>query len=573
MRKAFKDHPEVEVQSMAERLEILEHILTGIEYRKKHNYNSSAYALDEVRRMAQARKDTVMQYLCLRQFHRLYESLEDTVNQLKVGYESYKLALQYGDSTYAMMGLLDLVRVESDSSKMRSVVRASDNYFEKNIRDEAFYSWCRGWVLSGHGCNREALPNLLRADTLMRVEDPDYWPVVLWTLGGNYYQLGEYHKAINALNKGIEFSIKDAKWDWASGMATYKGESQLALGDYRQAETSFRKAIEYARMRNSLLKEESAMKYLKNLLLNEGRYEEYAEINELWIALYDTLDQIDAGDNLLRLDLKLQQFRDSVTFASDKAALGQKLRQEETRRNIFLLSGLGFLVFGVIVFLQRRRTQKALKESDELLLNILPAEIAEELKEKGEAAARDFDRVSILFTDFKGFTEASEKLSAIDLVAEINRCFRAFDGIVGKYKIEKIKTIGDAYMAAGGLPVPNEDSVKNTVLAGLAMQAFIVERKAERDAQGLPAFEMRVGIHTGPVVAGIVGVKKFQYDIWGDAVNTASRMESSGEVRQVNISRATYELVKDNKEFRFTSRGIVKAKGKGEMEMWFVRLS
>jgi len=220
------------------------------------------------------------------------------------------------------------------------------------------------------------------------------------------------------------------------------------------------------------------------------------------------------------------------------------------------------------------------QKSDALLRNILPEEIAAELKEKGRAEARNFDVVSILFTDFKGFTEQSTTMTANALVHELNTCFEAFDNIMEKYGIEKIKTIGDAYMAAGGLPVPTADSVKNTVLAALEMQAFIVNRKANFDAQisspsGRPegaSFEMRVGIHTGPVVAGIVGVKKFQYDIWGDTVNTASRMESSGEVGKVNISKATYELLKDDPQFTFENRGKIEAKGKGEVEMLFVNL-
>lgn len=221
----------------------------------------------------------------------------------------------------------------------------------------------------------------------------------------------------------------------------------------------------------------------------------------------------------------------------------------------------------------KERTAELSKEkeaSEKLLLNILPATIAEELKEKGRADARDFEKVTVLFSDFKGFTAASENLSAQDLVGEINACFEAFDGTMGKYNIEKIKTIGDAYMAAGGLPVPSEDSVKNTVLAALELQEFIVNRKEELDKAGRPAFQMRIGIHTGPVVAGIVGVKKFQYDVWGDTVNTASRMESSGVVGKVNISQETYDLIRDDPDFTFESRGKIQAKGKGEIEMWFV---
>jgi class 3 adenylate cyclase len=250
---------------------------------------------------------------------------------------------------------------------------------------------------------------------------------------------------------------------------------------------------------------------------------------------------------------------------------------EERARNVSIgIGGFVLLLAGGLYsrLMHLRKSKAALQvekdRSDNLLLNILPEEIAQELKDKGKADARDFDMVSILFTDFKGFTEQSAKLSAADLVHEINHCFEAFDGIMEKYGIEKIKTIGDAYMAAGGLPVPTDDSVKNTVLAALEMQTFIAKRKALNDASNKAAFEMRVGIHTGPVVAGIVGVKKFQYDIWGDTVNTASRMESAGEVGKVNISQATYELLQDDQQFAFENRGKIEAKGKGEMEMWFV---
>src|SRR5690554_845800 len=247
-----------------------------------------------------------------------------------------------------------------------------------------------------------------------------------------------------------------------------------------------------------------------------------------------------------------------------------ELKRQRNIRNSTLLGASGLLLFSMVVMRQRNKVKKEKARSEALLLNILPAEIAEELKEKGKAAARDFDMVSILFSDFIGFTEFSAKLSAADLVSEINHCFEAFDGMMLKHHVEKIKTIGDAYMAAGGLPVPAQESVRNTVLAALDMQSFIGKRKANMDAQGLPAFNMRVGIHTGPIVAGIVGVNKFQYDIWGDAVNTASRMESAGEVGKVNISQQTYELIKNDPDFVFECRGKISAKGKGEIDMWFV---
>lgn len=210
-------------------------------------------------------------------------------------------------------------------------------------------------------------------------------------------------------------------------------------------------------------------------------------------------------------------------------------------------------------------------KTEKLLYNILPEEIAQELRENGKADAQHFAMVSILFTDFKAFTQASEKMSAQELVTEIGTCFEAFDVICEKYGVEKIKTIGDAYMVAGGLPVPSDISTKNTVLAALDMQKFMTERKAELDAKGKPSFEMRAGIHTGQVVAGIVGVKKFQYDVWGDTVNTASRMENACEVGRVNISQKTYDLLQNDPDFSFESRGKVKVKGKDEkIAMYFV---
>lgn len=271
-------------------------------------------------------------------------------------------------------------------------------------------------------------------------------------------------------------------------------------------------------------------------------------------------------------------------MAEEKQRHLEEIRKENRFKYILMISGVFFIMIagGLWSRLQYVRKSKAALQhekniSESLLLNILPVEIAQELKEKGVAQARNFEKVSVLFTDFVKFTEFSAKLSASELVFEINQCFKAFDHIIERYRIEKIKTIGDAYMAAGGLPVPTDDSIKNTVLAALEMQDFITKRKEELNSKGRPAFEMRVGIHTGPVVSGIVGVKKFQYDIWGDTVNTASRMETHGDIAKVNLSNDTYKLIKntriegtDDLLFTFESRGKIQVKGKGELKMWFV---
>jgi predicted ATPase/class 3 adenylate cyclase len=205
------------------------------------------------------------------------------------------------------------------------------------------------------------------------------------------------------------------------------------------------------------------------------------------------------------------------------------------------------------------------KKSDDLLYNILPFETAQELKKYGKAEAKQFKSVSVLFTDFVSFTSTAEKLSPAELVVEIDECFQAFDNIAEKHGIEKIKTIGDCYMAAGGIPVPNNTHAENTVAAALDFLEFI--NKRNRQGTRVP-LELRIGISSGSVVAGVVGHKKFQYDIWGDTVNTAARMEQNSQPGKINISESTYELIKD--KYPCENRGEIYAKGKGKVNMYFV---
>jgi class 3 adenylate cyclase len=214
--------------------------------------------------------------------------------------------------------------------------------------------------------------------------------------------------------------------------------------------------------------------------------------------------------------------------------------------------------------------EAARARSDVLLRNIVPASIAEELKAHGRVRPRYYEAATVMFADFKDFVPLTETLEPASLIEELNQNFAHFDEIVEGNRLETLKTIGDAYMCVGGLPDPRTSAPEDVVRAALDMQDFMKRRKAERERLGLPVFDMRVGIHTGPVVAGIVGLKKFQYDIWGDTVNTASRLESSGEIGRVNISGSTYALVKDATGLRFIPRGKVSAKGKGELEMFYV---
>ncbi len=227
---------------------------------------------------------------------------------------------------------------------------------------------------------------------------------------------------------------------------------------------------------------------------------------------------------------------------------------------ILLLAGFSFFIVK-----ERAKSETERKKSDALLLNILPEEVASELKVNGTTKARHFENVTVLFTDFVNFTEAGERMKPQALIDELHACFKAFDEITDKYNIEKIKTIGDAYLAVAGLPTADPKHGENAVKAAIEINTFIADRHAKL---GNSTFSVRIGIHSGSVVAGIVGVKKFAYDIWGDAVNTAARMEQNSEAGKINISQATYDLVKDN--FTCEYRGEIEAKNKGGLKMYFI---
>ncbi len=238
---------------------------------------------------------------------------------------------------------------------------------------------------------------------------------------------------------------------------------------------------------------------------------------------------------------------------------------------------LGSLFFGYRAQSRARKNLAAKNEiiateqerSEELLLNILPENIAQELKEKGAAKARKHNDVSVFFSDFKNFTKVAEKASPEELVKELDYCFKGFDYIISQYpSIEKIKTIGDAYMCCSGLSGKHPKAAEDMIRAAMDIQEFLYDYKADRQSNSRPFFEARIGIHTGPVVSGVVGNKKFAYDIWGDTVNVASRMETNGDVGKVNISADTYRKI--NYKFSCQSRGKISVKNKGMIEMYFV---
>jgi class 3 adenylate cyclase len=371
--------------------------------------------------------------------------------------------------------------------------------------------------------------------------------------------------------------VVDAKLELVQSIVGL-AKTQSNDGELNQSIASYQRA-------QKLAEQATARKELKDIY--EGLSDLYARNGDYKKAYgYDTLlsvikDSLYNNDNvtkiqLLQFNFDIKKKEDEIDLLTKDQALKSVTIQRQ--RVVNYAAGItGFLLVLVLIgFYNRHRytqkTNKIIKEerdrSKELLLNILPAETAHELETNGHAQTRFYDSVTVLFADFKGFSSISRTLKPQELVAELNDYFIAFDEIVEKFNLEKIKTIGDAYMCAGGIPTSNETHPFNAVEAGLAMQDFMIKRNTERKANGLDPWDLRIGVHIGPIVAGVVGKKKYAYDIWGDTVNIASRMESSSEGGRVNISSSLYDIVKDQYQCHY--RGKIFAKNIGEIDMYFV---
>ncbi|WP_415328991.1 adenylate/guanylate cyclase domain-containing protein [Chryseobacterium sp. MMS23-Vi53] len=403
---------------------------------------------------------------------------------------------------------------------------------------------------------------------------------VLFNLGELFRMQNNFEEAQNYYNQSLDTAIKINNLQYTSISQIAIGNIFLQKGKAKEAQIKCETALSMAEKLGAVSVKKDACDCLYKtykLLGNDKKALDYYEKNQ---AFKDSLQSEQTSNKIMSMEFQQKQLLDSISFVKKEHLIETKHKEEvekkERQKNYIILTLIFILIIAAgllnrLSFMKKSREAIRVEKdnSERLLLNILPQEIADELKQKGYVDARNFSMVSILFTDFKSFTETSEKLSPQELVEEINICFKAFDNISEKYKIEKIKTIGDSYMAAGGIPQPHKDSLKNIVSAGIEMQEFMLKRKQENN-DNKPVFEMRLGIHVGPIVAGIVGVKKFQYDVWGDTVNTASRMESNGMIGKVNISEFLYDHIKDEKDFSFHYRGNIQVKGKGEIKMYFV---
>lgn len=398
------------------------------------------------------------------------------------------------------------------------------------------------------------------------LENSNFTPTTFLNLGNNALRLNDTLSALNYYHLSLDLSNRIKSNSGKSSALTALSKYNLSIGRINIAKKQAEESLPLSIDANDYKGNMETADILNNIYTQVGDYKtahKYLILKFLNDSLYRAKENQKA---VIRHQFKSEY---DLKQAIEKAEQDKKEINQRNIRNSITGVLCGSLIFLTVVYRQRNKIAKAKKRSEELLLNILPYEVAEELKSTGTAEAKQIDSASVLFTDFKGFTSLSEKVSAKQLVKDLHECFTAFDQIMIKHGLEKIKTIGDSYMAAGGLPIPNNTNAVDAVYAAIDIVKFIEQTKLEKQNTNEPFFEIRIGVHTGPVVAGIVGIKKFSYDIWGDTVNTASRLESSSEPGRINISETTYELVKDKFECEY--RGEIEAKGKGKIKMYFVK--
>jgi class 3 adenylate cyclase/Tfp pilus assembly protein PilF len=408
---------------------------------------------------------------------------------------------------------------------------------------------------------------------------------VLANFGDVFKRTGEYGKALEYLRQAEAICLKIE--DQRTLMEIYNTQSDVydRMGNQKKALQLVHKYYMIARETKNQKLTQGALKDFSEVYAAMRNYPKAYEFRKKYDEFrYARLKEKERSD-FSRKEVLYETERREKQLKEQEAAF--KLQESELARSrtefyASLAGALALLILAALLFSRNRLRARANRElaaknnaieqerrrADDLLANILPAATAAELKAHARVKPVRYESVTVMFTDFKGFTTIAETMPSEILIAELDECFSLFDGIMQEFGLEKIKTIGDAYMCAGGLPTPNDTHPQDVVRAAIAMQCRLQDLMQQKKAAGQPFFEMRIGIHTGPVVAGVVGRHKFAYDIWGDTVNTAARLEQGGEPLKVNISETTYQAVKDL--FPCTYRGRLSAKNKGEVAMYFV---
>lgn len=514
----------------------------GLVYVKQGNYSAAFDYFDRALLIHRKSKDLRARTFVLKHLGEAYRNQKE-----------YDLALQYLDS--ALISATDF----GEKALMASTLLAKSH------------------VLSDLGRNDESLKIALEALEISKEMNSAVTTInALHSVAACYHDVGDLENARKYFEESLAISQENNDTRQITHSLLSLGGVYADLGQYGKARELVERGMEMAKKAGNIQSMMHGADNLVKIYSNLGLSEKTVEMHSLYTELLDSVNNEENKKAAIRREYKFsyenQAMTDSLTYAAEKAVKDKELHKRKLIGRVLGVGLVLMLVFTIVFLRQRIKIGKEKNRSEALLHNILPEEVALELKQTGEAEAKVIQNTTVIFTDFKGFTSIASEMSPKELVADIHSCFSAFDKIMEKYGIEKIKTIGDAYMAAAGVPQERSTSAKDVIHAAFEICQFIEQEKKKKIEEGKPYFEIRIGVHTGPVVAGIVGIKKFQYDIWGDTVNTASRMESSGDAGKVNVSQATYDLIKNEPQFVFEHRGKIQAKGKGEINMYFVSL-
>ncbi len=459
---------------------------------------------------------------------------------------------------------LDLYKKELDSYGRKTDDR-------KNLSSMAIISYNLGDEYIKYKMPDSALVYLEQSENLFAsIDEKTYLPYIMGSKGQAYALQDKNEMAAANLSRAIDQLKQNEAHDAVA-------EFLNSLSDISYRQKKIRAAVAYAEESLAIALQFGLKDHISKANLKLAQiYEDLGNINRSYTFYKDHIAYRDSVNNLTTVQ-NLANVRTNFELSKKQIEVDLLEQQKKNQKILIVSVGTALLLssFVLIGLFRRNRyikhTQKIIEEekekSDQLLLNILPGETAQELKSKGHVKAKKFDSVSVLFTDFLNFTHTSEDLSPEELVRSVDFYYSKFDKITSKFGLEKIKTLGDSYMCAGGLPFPDENHAKKIVMAAIEFLQFVEESK-QFESEEHTRFDMRIGINSGPVVAGVVGLKKFAYDIWGDTVNVASRMESMSIPGKINISENTHELIKDIFDCEY--RGEIEVKNKGRMKMYFV---
>ena len=417
-------------------------------------------------------------------------------------------------------------------------------------------------------------------------ESGDIFKAIDFELGRGYYLgsmgmvLGKQKKdslALSKLNQGLEILREQKDFYGIAAFLPYVADIYRNQGNLDAALRYTHESLVIAEQYRMKEQISDANLKLSELYEAKGLTTRALGYYKTYTAYKDSINNVDLVQQMARMrnDFEISQKQAEVDLLEKEAEI-QTLRDRKQKSILYISIGITGLVFLLALGMYYRyryikRTSRIIQDekmrSDNLLKNILPDETAEELKLSGRVKAKKFDSATVMFADFVGFTHHSENMGPEALVQNVDFYFSKFDEIIGKYELEKIKSIGDCYMCASGLPFTSADHALRMVKAAMDIIRFVEEVEADNTPGG-QKFEIRIGINSGPIVAGVVGTKKFAYDIWGDTVNTAARMEANSSTGKVNISENTFKLVQDH--FKCEYRGMISAKNKGMLKMYFV---